>query len=186
MWVRALCVLRDGRISFATMAKQVCLFDPNTGVETWLNGAGFPLCVLPDGRLACGAEDQTIRLWDLRASIATGRIEGDSMALCLLPDGRLASANLNRIRMWNPVTGTETACIEADSRSKITAMCVLPDGRLATGSWDNVIQLWDTATGREITRLDVEAPVVCITALSAARIVAGDWVGRLHWLEIVD
>ena len=52
------------------------------------------LCLLPDGRLASGAYDNTIRLWDVAAGAETARLEGHSgwvTALCLLPDGRLAS-----------------------------------------------------------------------------------------------
>ncbi len=52
------------------------------------------LCLLPDGRLASGADDNTIRLWDVAAGAETARLDGHSggvAALCLLPDGRLAS-----------------------------------------------------------------------------------------------
>jgi len=50
---------------------------------------------------------------------------------------------------------------------------------------DNTIQLWDTAARREITRLEIDAPVNCLVALSDNRLVAGDVFGRLHWLEIL-
>jgi WD40 repeat protein len=64
--------------------------------------------------------------------------------------------------------------------------CVLPDGYLASGSTDGTIQLWDVAVRREISRLEVDAPVICLTALRSNRLAAGDELGRLHWLEIVD
>jgi len=59
-------------------------------------------------------------------------------------------------------------------------------GRLASGSWDGAIRLWDAKTGAEITRLEVDAAVNCLIALPAACLVAGDAIGRLHWLEVVD
>jgi hypothetical protein len=34
--------------------------------------------------------------------------------------------------------------------------------------------------------LETDAPINCISALPAARVIAGDDLGRLHWLEIVD
>ena len=66
------------------------------------------------------------------------------------------------------------------------ALALLPDGRLASGSWDNTVRLWDMNTGAEITRLEVDAAVFCLTALPEGGLVAGDNSGRLHWLEILD
>ena len=69
------------------------------------SGRVAALCLLPDGRLASGAWDNTIRLWDVAAGAETARLDGHSgtvAALCLLPDGRLASgAHDNTIRLWD-------------------------------------------------------------------------------------
>ena len=42
------------------------------------SGAVAALCLLPDGRLASGAYDNTIRLWDVAAGAETARLEGHS------------------------------------------------------------------------------------------------------------
>jgi len=38
-------------------------------------------------------------------------------------------------------------------------------------------------SGRETARIEVDASVLCLTALSDHRIIAGDSLGRLHWLD---
>jgi hypothetical protein len=44
----------------------------------------------------------------------------------------------------------------------------------------------DPTTGAEAANLETDAPINSITALPTARLVAGDAIGRLHWLEVVD
>jgi hypothetical protein len=61
----------------------------------------------------------------------------------------------------------------------------MPNGRLVSGSYDRTIRLWDVAARRELTRLDVDTAVHCLAILAEGRLVAGDRLGLLHWLEIL-
>ena len=176
--------------------------------------AVLALCVLRDGRLASGCSDGTIRLWDVATGAETARLEGHAgwvTALCVLPDGRLAfSGSDHTIRLWDVIAGAEAARLEGHS-GEVFALCVLPGSRLASASGDHTIRLWDVATGTETALLEADASIYCLTALSSggsgwlrrlvsvsntarfsrtfacsgAHLVAGDHLGRLHWLELV-
>src|SRR5271166_5473500 len=135
------------------------------------------LCMLPDGRLASGSGDTTIRLWDVAAGAETARLEGHSnwvAALCMLPDGRLASGSGDTtIRLWDVAAGAETARLEGHS-NWVAALCMLPDGRLASGSGDTTIRLWDVAAGAETARLEGHSNwVAALCMLPDGRLASG-------------
>ncbi len=114
------------------------------------------LCVLADGRLASGSDDNTIRLWDVTAGAETALIEVQTEVndLCLLSDERLASSNYfdGTIRLWDVTARAESARLEGQTEG-IYALCLLRDGRLASsGSSDGTIRLWDVTTGVETAR----------------------------------
>jgi WD40 repeat protein len=107
----------------------------------------------------------------------------------VLPDGRLASGSVDHtVRLWDLTRGAETARFDGHS-SVVTALCMLPDGRLVSGWGDKTIRLWELFARSEVSRLEVDAPIECLIALTAVpgiHLIAGDQIGRLHWLEVVD
>jgi len=51
-----------------------------------------------------------------------------------------------------------------------------------SGSRDDTFRLWDLTTGAKTARLEIDTTVHCEVTLSATRLVAGDALGRFHWL----
>ncbi|KAA5803571.1 NACHT domain-containing protein [Alkalicaulis satelles] len=143
------------------------------------------LAEMPDGCLAGGLEDGTIRLLDLETGDQIAQLKNGHgewiYALAVLSDGRLWCAageawtllesggfttggQGNTIRLWDVTRGAETLRLVGHDE-QVCALAVLPDGRLASGSADKTIRLWDVATGNEIMRLEGHDERVCALAV---------------------
>ena len=81
-------------------------WDVTAGAETTRleghSGWVAALCMLPDGRLASGSDDHTIRLWDVTAGAETARLETDAPItyIAALPSGRLGACDAIRRLHW--------------------------------------------------------------------------------------
>ena len=89
-----------------------------------------------------------------------------------------------------PRDGEELALL-TDQFARINTLAVLPDGHLVSGAVFKTIRLWDPGTENELARLEVDTFIQCLAVLIAIegnslRLVAGDPLGRLHWMEILD
>ena len=110
-----------------------------------------------DGRLASGASDGTIKIWDAvdgECKLSpSGHNEGIH-ALAWSQDGqRLASASKDSIiKIWNTQNGRCMAWVQGQSQL-IRSLSWSPDGRLA-GADGDTIRIWDSATGKCLSRLE--------------------------------
>ena len=150
--VNALAVLRDGRLAAGCYAGRVLLVEVGADAgavtatlegHTWIVEA---LAVLPDGSLASGSGDSTVRLWDVDARVCIATLAGHTnfiLALTVLADGRLASGSDDKsVRLWDVATRACVGALEGHADS-VCALAALPDGRLASGA-GKTIRVWDT------------------------------------------
>jgi len=156
-------------------------------LETTLKGHDsvvYALAALPDGRLASGSADTTIKIWNLRTGqLVTTLIKhhGEVSVLAALPDGRLASGDKDEdtIIIWNLTTGqAETTLKGADLW--VNALAALPNGRLASGSGavisspNKTIKIWNLKTGQaEETLTGLENSVTALVSLPDNRLASG-------------
>ena len=189
--VSALAALNDGRL-VSSASDVIGLWNISTGnrVARFEAQGDFikVLTVLPDGRIAFDSHN-TIRIWDVKTSeqpLGLYSHDHNITALAALPDDRLASGSSDdTIRIWDTKTGINTKTLKGH-KGTVNALAVLQDGRLISGSSDGTVRVWDTNTGAQITRLDVDASIQCLTVRHMDEVVAGDTLGRLYWLKVLD
>ena len=149
-------------LAVGTQDGRVRLVDSATG-ETQFEFQAHrkPICCLgisPDGRqLASASIDKSFLLWDLNG---TGdlRVQGhDGKGTCV--------CETHQLLRWATVTDQ---CPVVGHARRVDAIAFAPGGeRVATGSQDEAVMVWNTATGERCLLLLGHVNAVCAVAFSA-------------------
>jgi len=101
-------------------------FRPKNGTLSGHTGWVNALLVLPNGLLASGSDDSTIKLWDVDRQACVSTLSGHTSfvtALVVLPNGVLASGSVDHtIKLWSV---DRQVCSDMNISRLMTRMSVL-------------------------------------------------------------
>jgi WD40 repeat protein len=144
----------------------------------------FCLALLPDGNLASGSEDETIRIWDMTTGETLKILrehKGTIFALTILSNETLVSGGEDcRIILWNILNGNKIFQLEGHT-DMISCLLVLNkhsnnnNNLLASGSYDKSIRIWNTNKPNEPLKILIghENEVLSLVNLSDGNIASG-------------
>jgi WD40 repeat protein len=108
----------------------------------------------PDGRLASGASDHTVRIWDAHSGAELHCLHGHQGAVqsvAFSPDGKLLASGSGdkTVQVWDAHSGALLHRLSGHDL-EVESVAFSPDGnRLASGSRDGTIRVWNVVNCEE-------------------------------------
>ena len=205
-FVTALVACAGGKLASGSGDDTIKVWDVATGVcERTLRGHTGPVRALaawPGIQLASGSEDKTIKIWDLetgQCERTLGNYTDIVRALAAFANGELASADRTTIKIWagegertrarrirllhrGPSIHKRT--LEGHAFS-VRALAVCAGGKLASGSDDQTIKIWDTATRQCERTLEGHGSLVfALAACAGGKLASGSRNGAIKIWDV--
>ncbi len=131
----------------------------------------YSVAFSPDGTLASGSGDGTVKLWDVGTRELIATLEEHATwvySVAFSPDGIVLASGSGdgTVKLWDVASRRNTATL-AEHSDEVLAVAFSPDGTiLASGSYDNTIKLWDVASRRNTATLAEHSDGVLSVAFS--------------------
>ncbi len=135
----------------------VKLWDVATGTpRQTLKGHSEYVAFSPDGTLASGSSDKTVRLWDVATGAQLRSFTADAVkSAAFSSDGKTLAAGCRdtTIKLWDVATGAELHTMKGHSNS-VTSVKFSPNNQyLVSGSYDGSVKVWEVSSGEELVSL---------------------------------
>jgi WD40 repeat protein len=109
-------------------------------------------------------------------------------SVAVYAEGRraISASSDDTLRVWDLEGRHLVRTLEGHS-SWVQGVAVYKDGhRAVSASLDKTLKVWDLQTYKEVASFTCDADARCCAFVDAGRMVGGDELGRLHWLELVE
>ncbi len=169
-------------------------FDRSTFETDGHKGTIYSIVAMPDGRIASGSNDGTIKIWNYSTGQCLQTLKGDNCSVnCLAIVGEkfiISGSSDHTIRCWDSMTG-QCLQILKGHKDTITHLKTLSNGLVVSvgsrseiggdiSQKDYAPRIWNPVTGKCLhTLIGHRTPVTCINTVQEKWIVSGSWDGKV-------